>query len=102
MRVQEALASAQREARESFGDERVILERYITTPRHIEVQVILYLLVQFSHTARNWEEKTKSHIGIPGRGAKGAVSMQPSISVWVCINTLEVALIDIATVYWVS
>ncbi|MEO6929956.1 MAG: acetyl/propionyl/methylcrotonyl-CoA carboxylase subunit alpha [Casimicrobiaceae bacterium] len=34
-----ALASAQREARASFGDERVLVERYLTSPRHIEIQV---------------------------------------------------------------
>ena len=36
---QEALLSAQREAKSSFGDERVLLERYVGQPRHIEVQV---------------------------------------------------------------
>ena len=35
----EALASAQREAASSFGDTRVILERYVEHPRHIEFQV---------------------------------------------------------------
>ncbi|EIE19193.1 biotin carboxylase [Coccomyxa subellipsoidea C-169] len=35
----EALSSAKREAAASFGDERVLLERYITRPRHIEVQI---------------------------------------------------------------
>ncbi len=35
----DALASAQREAKSSFGDERMILERYIEHPRHIEFQV---------------------------------------------------------------
>ncbi len=34
-----ALASAQREAKASFGDDRVLIERYLTSPRHIEIQV---------------------------------------------------------------
>src|SRR5690606_570013 len=34
-----ALASCQREAAASFGDARVLLETYVTRPRHIEVQV---------------------------------------------------------------
>ncbi|MBO9709656.1 MAG: acetyl/propionyl/methylcrotonyl-CoA carboxylase subunit alpha [Caulobacter sp.] len=33
------LASCQREAAASFGDDRVLLEKYVTRPRHIEVQV---------------------------------------------------------------
>ena len=35
----EALASAQREARSSFGDARVLVEKYLLKPRHIEIQV---------------------------------------------------------------
>jgi 3-methylcrotonyl-CoA carboxylase alpha subunit len=34
-----ALASAQREARAGFGDDRVLIEKYLVAPRHIEVQV---------------------------------------------------------------
>ncbi|KAH8147678.1 uncharacterized protein LAJ45_08142 [Morchella importuna] len=34
-----ALVSAKSEARSSFSDDVVLIERYITTPRHIEVQV---------------------------------------------------------------
>ncbi|MET0389250.1 MAG: acetyl/propionyl/methylcrotonyl-CoA carboxylase subunit alpha [Polyangiales bacterium] len=34
-----ALTSCRREAAASFGDDRVLLEKYITRPRHIEVQV---------------------------------------------------------------
>ena len=35
----DALLSCQREAASSFGDDRVLLEKYILSPRHIEVQV---------------------------------------------------------------
>ncbi|MBC7715635.1 MAG: acetyl/propionyl/methylcrotonyl-CoA carboxylase subunit alpha, partial [Pseudorhodobacter sp.] len=34
-----ALASCQREALNSFGDDAVLIERYVTRPRHIEIQV---------------------------------------------------------------
>ena len=35
----EALASAQSEAKTAFGNPHVLIEKYITSPRHIEVQV---------------------------------------------------------------
>jgi 3-methylcrotonyl-CoA carboxylase alpha subunit len=35
----DALESAKREAASSFGDDRVLIEKYILSPRHIEVQV---------------------------------------------------------------
>ena len=35
----EGLALAQGEARASFGDDQVLVERYLTAPRHIEIQV---------------------------------------------------------------
>jgi 3-methylcrotonyl-CoA carboxylase alpha subunit len=34
-----ALASCRREAEASFGDDRVLVERFVTRPRHIEMQV---------------------------------------------------------------
>ena len=34
-----ALASAQREAHASFGDSRMLVEKYVLTPRHVEIQV---------------------------------------------------------------
>ncbi|MCW3477121.1 acetyl/propionyl/methylcrotonyl-CoA carboxylase subunit alpha [Limobrevibacterium gyesilva] len=34
-----AIAAARREALSSFGDDRVLIERYLTRPRHIEIQV---------------------------------------------------------------
>jgi len=36
----EALVSARREAAASFGDDALFLERFVTRPRHIEVQVL--------------------------------------------------------------
>ena len=38
--VKEGLRSARNEARSSFGDERVFIEKYIEQPRHIEIQVL--------------------------------------------------------------
>ena len=35
----DALASCKREAASSFGDEHVLVEKYLTRPRHIEIQV---------------------------------------------------------------
>ena len=35
----DALASCKREAASSFGNEHVLIEKYITRPRHIEIQV---------------------------------------------------------------
>jgi 3-methylcrotonyl-CoA carboxylase alpha subunit len=34
-----SLASCQREAQASFGDQHVLVERYVTRPRHIEIQL---------------------------------------------------------------
>jgi acetyl/propionyl-CoA carboxylase alpha subunit len=38
-RFDDALESAKREAASAFGDDRVLIEKYILSPRHIEVQV---------------------------------------------------------------
>ena len=38
--VAEAIASARREARSSFGDDTLLVERFVTNPRHIEIQVL--------------------------------------------------------------
>jgi propionyl-CoA carboxylase alpha chain len=38
--LREGFAGAQNEARSSFGDDRVFLEKYIEEPRHVEIQVL--------------------------------------------------------------
>ncbi len=35
-----AIESARREAKSSFGDDTLLMERFLTTPRHIEIQVL--------------------------------------------------------------
>lgn len=39
--LRETLARARREARTAFDDERMVLERYVERPRHVEVQLLL-------------------------------------------------------------
>ena len=38
--LEAALASAQREAKNAFGDDAVYVEKYIVGPRHVEIQVL--------------------------------------------------------------
>jgi propionyl-CoA carboxylase alpha chain len=38
--LEEAAAAARREAQAAFGDERVFLERWLTNPRHVEIQIL--------------------------------------------------------------
>ncbi|MEU9570564.1 acetyl/propionyl/methylcrotonyl-CoA carboxylase subunit alpha [Streptomyces massasporeus] len=39
-RLEDEIASARREARASFGDDTLLIERWIDRPRHIEIQVL--------------------------------------------------------------
>ena len=52
--LEEAIAAARREAQHAFGDQRLILERYIPNARHIEFQV---LADAYGHTLHLFERE---------------------------------------------
>src|SRR3546814_20692633 len=62
--VAQGFSSATNEAKNSFGDDRVFIEKYIEQPRHIEIQVlgdkhgnVLYLGERQCSNQRRLEER---------------------------------------------
>ncbi len=47
--LQGAFKSAQNEARSAFGDDRIYIEKYIRSPKHIEIQVLADVHGNFVH-----------------------------------------------------
>ncbi|MCY0147769.1 acetyl/propionyl/methylcrotonyl-CoA carboxylase subunit alpha [Hoeflea sp. G2-23] len=82
-----ALSSARREAKASFGDDRVLVEKYVTTPRHIEIQVFgdshgnAVHLFERDCSAQRRHQKVIEEAPAPGmpddmRAAMGAAAVQ--------------------------
>ncbi len=76
-----ALASCQREAQASFGNAHVLVERYVTRPRHIEIQVfgdthgnVVYLFERDCSVQRR-HQKVLEEAPAPGMSAERRAEM---------------------------
>ena len=76
-----ALASCQREAKASFGNDHVLIERYVTRPRHIEIQVFgdsqgqcIYLFERDCSVQRR-HQKVLEEAPAPGMSAERRLEM---------------------------
>ncbi|MDT3672510.1 MAG: acetyl/propionyl/methylcrotonyl-CoA carboxylase subunit alpha [Aromatoleum sp.] len=96
-----ALASCKREAASSFGNEHVLVEKYITRPRHIEIQVFgdthgncVYLFERDCSVQRR-HQKVLEEAPAPGmtperRGAMGKAAVEAAKAVgYVGAGTVE-------------
>jgi 3-methylcrotonyl-CoA carboxylase alpha subunit len=96
-----ALASCQREASASFGDDRVLVEKYLVRPRHIEVQVfgdshgnVVHLYERDCSAQRRHqkviEEAPAPHISADFRRAIGTAAVEAARAVgYVGAGTVE-------------
>ena len=57
-----SLESCQREASSSFGEDRVLIEKYITSPRHIEVQIFGDIYGCLLYTSPSPRDKRQSRM----------------------------------------
>jgi len=78
---EEALALAKGEARSSFGDDVVLIERYLTRPRHIEIQVFadthgnVVSLFERDCSIQRRHQKIVEEAPAPGMGTARRASM---------------------------
>ncbi|WP_298624113.1 acetyl/propionyl/methylcrotonyl-CoA carboxylase subunit alpha [uncultured Zoogloea sp.] len=77
----DALASCKREAASSFGDDHVLVEKYLTRPRHIEIQVfgdtfgnVVYLFERDCSVQRR-HQKVLEEAPAPGMTAERRAAM---------------------------
>ena len=76
-----ALAGAKREAQAAFGDDSMLIERFVTEPRHVEVQVFADRRGSFVHlferdcSAQRRHQKVIEEAPAPGIGEKLRAAM---------------------------
>src|SRR5579883_2000884 len=73
--VAEGFARAKSEAKSSFGDDRVFIEKFIVDPRHVEIQVlgdkhgnVIYLAsanARSSAATRKWSRRRRARCSMP-------------------------------------
>ena len=110
----EALAAAKREARASFGDERMLVEKYLTRPRHVEVQVFcdshgrgVYLAERDCSVQRR-HQKVIEEAPAPGmtaelRAAMGDTAVQAARAInYVGAGTVEFLLDEDGSFYFME
>jgi 3-methylcrotonyl-CoA carboxylase alpha subunit len=109
-----ALASAQREAKASFGDDRVLVEKYLMSPRHIEIQVFadglgntVYLFERDCSVQRR-HQKVLEEAPAPGmtaerRRAMGEAAVTAAKSIgYVGAGTVEFIALQDGTFYFME
>jgi 3-methylcrotonyl-CoA carboxylase alpha subunit len=97
----DALASCQREAKASFGDDHVLIEKYLQRPRHIEIQVFGDVYGNCVHlferdcSVQRRHQKVLEEAPAPGmtperRAAMGRAAVEAAIAVgYVGAGTVE-------------
>ena len=112
--LDDALGASRREAHRSFGDDRLILERYLEGPRHVEIQVLfdahgngVHLGERDCSTQRRnqkiVEEAPAPSVtpGLRARMGAAAVSLAASVG-YVSAGTVEMLLTDAGNFFFLE
>ena len=109
-----ALASARREAKASFGDDTVLLEKYLQQPRHIEIQVFADMHGECVHlferdcSVQRRHQKILEEAPAPGmtserRGRMGAAALAAAKAIgYVGAGTVEFIVTQDGTFYFME
>ena len=101
--LSEALSSAQREAQAAFGDARMLVEKYVLQPRHVEIQVFadqhgnaVYLAERDCSIQRR-HQKVVEEAPAPGlspelRRAMGEAAVTAARAIGVAQSALDIGL----------